>query len=259
MQHHRTVPRTAYLASTPSGKDRVRLFCFHHAGGGASAFAGFERALADRIDVVRVQLPGREGRIGQRLPPRMADIVTELDAHLDPYLTGDYAFYGHSMGALVAHDLAARRQARGANLPSRLIAAACRAPHLPPAFAALHDGTDEVLIRTMTDIGGLSPALLGRPEWVRAAVSLTRGDLRLCAGRDTTPGEPLRCAIDVFHGEDDPLVSAGQARGWARRTAGAFGWHTFEGGHFFQLGPAADVVARAIARLLVKAALPGVR
>lgn len=258
MRQSWTVSGTAYLTSRPAADDRVRLFCFHHAGGAASAFAGLGRALAGRIDVVCVQLPGREGRVREPLPATMADMVAELDEHLDPYLTGDYACYGHSMGALIAHDLVARRQARAASLPVRLIAGACRAPQLPAAFAAAYRESDAALVSTMLDIGGLSPLLLGRPEWLRAAVRLTRADLELCASRDTVPGEPLACPIDVFHGVGDPLVSLDQAMAWAERTSVSFAAHRFDGGHFFPLGPTAGAFAATLSGLLTPAAVPGV-
>jgi surfactin synthase thioesterase subunit len=252
------VTDTPYLTPKPSADDRLRLFCFHHAGGGASAFAGLRRAIAGGtggagIEVVGVQLPGREGRMRDVLPGTMAEVVAELDDHLDSQLAGEYAFYGHSMGALVAHDLVARRQARGASLPTRLVAGACRAPHLQAAFAAAHGETDDFLTKTMLDIGGLSPQVLSRPAWLQAALSLTRGDLRLCASRDIAAGEPLACPIDVFHGVMDPLVSLTQALPWADRSAVSFALHRFGGGHFFFLREAGDAVASALTGLLTPA------
>ncbi|MFD7924222.1 thioesterase II family protein [Streptomyces sp. NPDC059740] len=231
----RRAPGTPYLPSLPPPGSRKRLFCFHPAGGGASVFSGLRTALAGRVEVVGVQLPGREGRRAHPLPATMAELVAELDSHLDPHLSGAYAFYGHSMGALVAHDLVLRRQRRRASTPARLVAAACRAPQRGAAFADRAEADDQVLIRTMLDIGGLSPELLRYPDWLRAAVDLTRGDLRLCAGRESAHGELLECPVDVFHATSDPLVSETDAEAWRERTAAACTVHRFEGGHFFFL------------------------
>ncbi|WP_330315976.1 thioesterase II family protein [Streptomyces platensis] len=245
-----TAPGTPYLTSRPTDSARLRLFCFHHSGGSAAAFSALRGVLAPHIEVVTVQLPGRETRLRHPLPPSMADLVAEIDEHLDPFLTGPYAFYGHSMGALVAHDLISRRQARGALPPVRLIAGACRAPHLPAAFAAQHAESDDHLVRSMLDIGGLSPELLRYPDWLQAAVSLNRGDLRLCASRDTTAVAPLPCPIDVFHGTDDPLVHERDARAWADRSTVSCRVHRFPGGHFFFLRESRAAFADRIAALL---------
>lgn len=249
----RTAPGTPYLTSSPTDSGRLRLFCFHHSGGSAAAFSALRGALAPHVEVLAVQLPGRETRLRHPLPTSMADLVTELDEHLDPYLTGPYACYGHSMGALVAHDLIARRQARGALSPVRLIAGACRAPQLPAAFAAEHMESDDHLVRSMLDIGGLSPELLRYPDWLQSAVSLNRGDLRLCASRDTTEVEALPCPIDVFHGMADPLVHERDALAWAKRSTVSCRLHRFSGGHFFFLRESRAAFADRIAALLREA------
>jgi surfactin synthase thioesterase subunit len=256
-----TAPGTPYLTSEPPADGRLRLFCFHHAGGTATAYTALRAALAPHIEVVAVQLPGRERRLRHPLPGSMADLVSELDEHLDPYLAPPYAFYGHSMGALVAHDLIARRHARGAVPPDRLIAGACRAPQLPPAFAAEHAATDENLIRKMLDIGGMSPELLRYPDWLHSALSLARGDLQLCASRERNVPAPLPCPIDVFHGTTDPLVPEADALAWDGRSAVHTALHRFHGGHFFFLRESRTAVATRTAALLSGAPNPrtGVR
>lgn len=225
----------------------MRLFCFHHAGGNPSAFARLPRALEPRQEVVAVRLADREAHIDMRA------VVAELDERLGPLLEGDFAFYGHSMGALIAYDLAVRRQRRGATGPRRLIAGACRAPGTSAAFASQHADSDDELIKTMLDIGGMSPEILDYPDWLRPALDLTRRDLGLCVSRDATDGEPLTCPIDVFHGSADPLVSAADVAGWADATIAGTTTHRFGGGHFFFLRESPDAFARRLAQVLAGA------
>jgi surfactin synthase thioesterase subunit len=246
-------PPTQYLTTTPNLEARLRLLCFHHAGGSASAFTALRNALAPHIDVMPVQLPGREGRLRESLPGSMADLVAELDEQLDPYLMGRYACYGHSMGALVAHDLVARRQARGDVLPVRLVVGAARAPQLPPAFASAHADSDDELITKVVSIGGMSAELVRYPDWVRPALELTRADLRLCSTRGPSATPPLDCAVDVFHGVADPLISEHEARAWAARSRAESTFHSFEGGHFFFLRESPTRFAVRLADLLVPA------
>jgi len=247
---------TPYLTVRPSSAARLRLFCFHHAGGSASVFISLRKALGPDINVVPVQLPGRERRVNEPLPTDMAALVADLDQHLDPFLGKPYACYGHSMGALVAHDLAMLRQARGARLPVRLVAGACRAPHLPAAFAAAQADPDDVLLRTMVDIGGLSPELLKYPDWLRVSLSLTRGDLRLCASRTNTRIEPMPYPVDAFYGTTDPLVSEHDAAAWAPHTDAEFRSHSIPGDHFFLIRESSDVFAAKLAEVLAGATQP---
>jgi surfactin synthase thioesterase subunit len=240
----------AYLTPPPAATGRPRLFCFHHAGGGASAFAALRRDLAGTAEVVAVQLPGREGRMRHQLPDTLSEVVAEIDAALDPHLTAADVCYGHSMGGLVAHDVIARRQDRGAVVPARLVIGACRAPRHPVALGhRAQDGRDD-LVKMMLEIGGLSREMLGHPEWVDAAVDRIRADLRLCAGRWPAAGPPLACPIHVLHGVDDPLVTHGHLADWAEHTSADFQMHAFDGGHFFFLSGARAAFAGLLASLL---------
>ncbi|MFB7500736.1 thioesterase II family protein [Streptomyces sp. NPDC056161] len=238
------------LTSVPRTDGGPRLFCFHHAGGAASAFTSLRRDLDGVAEVVAVQLPGREGRLRDRLPTTMAEVVAELDEQLDPHVRPDDVFYGHSMGALVAHDVLARRHARGGAGPARLIVGACRAPRHPVALGHRARDSDGDLTALMLQIGGLSPEMARYPEWVRAAVDRIRGDLVLCASREPADSEPLPCPIDVLHGADDPLVDVGQATDWTGHTRAGCRTHRLAGGHFFFLDSGRDAFVRLLGGLV---------
>src|SRR5690349_236164 len=90
----------------PRPRSSVRLFCFAHAGGGASFFRGWAAGLPESVEVSPVQLPGRETRF--REPPftRLGQLTEALAEALRPHLDRPFAFFGHSLGALVAFELA---------------------------------------------------------------------------------------------------------------------------------------------------------
>ncbi|MFF1924904.1 thioesterase II family protein [Streptomyces sp. NPDC058221] len=213
---------------------RLRLFCFHHAGGAASAFAPWRQALGPDIAVVPVQLPGREGRIREPRHLSMRALVAELNEALGPWLTEPHAFYGHSMGAAVAYALTRDRHSRGLPLPARLLVGAFPAPHLPTGLEAVGELSDDLLAQWMIDIGGMSPDLLRYPQWLHAAVSLLRADLELCADPWHTRGaDPLPCPVEVFTGRADTLVTARDAAAWEQHTEAGCSVHSVPGGHFF--------------------------
>ncbi|MFE2414327.1 thioesterase II family protein [Kitasatospora sp. NPDC059408] len=228
-----TLAASAYLPNPPDPTARLRLFCFHHAGGAASAFAGWQAALGGGVSLVPVQLPGRERRIREARVTDMARLVAELDDELGPALTRPYAFYGHSMGAAVAYDLAQLRARRGERLPERLLVGAYPAPHLPSRLGPVVRLPDRELADWAVRLGGMSGELLRFPEWARTATALLRDDLRICLSRRTAAEPPLDRPIDVFTGSTDPLLPREDAVGWARHTTAGFRLSVIPGGHFF--------------------------
>ncbi|MFJ9885518.1 thioesterase II family protein [Streptomyces sp. NPDC091287] len=228
--------RSAYLLPRQAepATARLRLFCFHHAGGAASSFSGWQPRLGNAISVVPVQLPGREHRAREPRLHDFARLVDELDEALSPLMDVPYAFYGHSMGGIVAYELARRRIAQGRTPPRQLLVGACAPPHTPPGDVSPDRLTDEELAAWMTSLDGLPELVLRYPEWLRLAVSVLRDDLRVAHSR--VPGadvEPLPVPVRVFAGSNDPLVPPRIAAGWAGHTSADFRAFTVPGGHFF--------------------------
>ncbi|MFI5806914.1 thioesterase II family protein [Streptomyces sp. NPDC051561] len=258
MNHTTTAPRevpgappAGYLTSAPDPTAGLRLFCFHHAGGTASVYKGWDRALRPSgIHVVPVQLPGRERRVREPRITALAPLLDALDTHLGPHLDAPYALYGHSMGALVAYGLAQRRQQEGRTLPEALVVGAYQPPHRPPPLAAVRGMNDRELTHLLVDIGGMSPMLLEYPEWRESALALIRDDLKVCHGYRHTPAAAgLRCPVHAVVGSDDPLVTAPDAQEWAQHAQGQFDVHTVHGGHLF-IRDAQDAVLALLRRTL---------
>ncbi|MEU4526549.1 alpha/beta fold hydrolase [Amycolatopsis sp. NPDC024027] len=212
--------------------ERLRLFCFHHAGGAASVFSGWPAALPPGIDVVPVQLPGRESRRREAIPHDLDSLITALDAELSDRVRAPYAFYGHSMGGTVAYQLAKRYAARDGDAPVALLLGACPAPHLRPALQEASFAGEDTLVSAMVRIGGLSADVLRYPAWLRAATDLLRADLRVLAS-ERPGGEAVATPIHLFHGTGDPLVSEEELAAWAHYTTAECVLHRVDGGHFF--------------------------
>ncbi|PTA42307.1 thioesterase II family protein [Micromonospora sp. RP3T] len=233
------MPATS-LSASPSPGGRLRLFCFHHAGGAASVFSGWPAALPGDVDVLPVQLPGREWRRREPVPADFDALIAGLEADLAEHVRPPYAFYGHSLGGGVAYRLAQRYPARGVAAPVALLVGACAAPHLRPVLQTAELAGEEALVSEMLRIGGVSAEVLRRPEWLRAATGLLRADLRLMATARPPDGAPLPFPLHLFHGTDDPLVSEQQVSEWSRYTTVGTVLHRVEGGHFFVREPDAE-------------------
>ncbi|MFD4376449.1 thioesterase II family protein [Streptomyces sp. NPDC058486] len=215
----------------------MRLFCFHHAGGSAWSFAGWGQWLGSAVDVVPVAMPPRApaadgvpGAVGT-----MDALVCEVTRQLTPSLDGPYAFYGHSMGSLVAYGVAQRHLAAGGRPPECFVAGAHRAPHVPTASGLTVEPTDGASLELLLGLGGAGRLLRENPSRTRAVAGRLRDDLHVAGTyRHPEPAPPpLPCPVHVLHGDDDPLVSAAAARAWRRHAGAGFSFRSLPGGHFF--------------------------
>ncbi|MER5642829.1 alpha/beta fold hydrolase [Kitasatospora sp. NPDC002227] len=213
--------------------DALRVFCFPYAGGAASTYARWQRLLGPGVEVLPVQLPGREGRMAEKRFTNLPALVDELDAELGPELEHPHVLFGHSMGALIAFALAERRLLRGARPAQALLLSAYRAPHLPPPEFAAPDATEHELVESLVRLGGIPQVLLDHPDWLSALLPIARDDLKMCSGPGPSGTVPLPMPLHTFAGTDDLLVTPDEVRQWERYAAGPFELRSVSGGHFF--------------------------
>ncbi|WP_320778678.1 thioesterase II family protein [Streptomyces sp. CRN 30] len=239
----------------PSPDAAARLVCFPHAGGSAAYYHWLSRLLHPRVEVLAVQYPGRQER---RAEPQLTDIDTLAAAVADvlaPRWDGERpAFFGHSMGAVVAFEAALLLRERTGTEPSALFVSGRRAP------SAVHEGRlhladDAELLAEMVRQGGTPAAVLDEPELVEMILPTLRGDYRAIETYRHRPGRAaLKAPVTVLVGADDPKVTVAGAEGWRKHTDGPTEVLAFSGGHFF-LGDHQDRIGELIrSRLLPEAA-----
>jgi surfactin synthase thioesterase subunit len=210
----------------------VRLLYFPHAGGSASFGAPLSRALAPSIEVVALQYPGRQDR---RTEPFIDDIPSLADAIVAATQGIDdrpLAFFGHSMGAILAFEVAQRRQRTGATMPVRLFASGRRAPSTTRE-EKIHLSDDDGLVAEMRRLAGTDLSLLADEEVLRMILPAMRADYRAIETYEWTPGPTIDCPITVLVGDDDPKTTVDEADGWRRHTTGEFTMRVYPGGHFY--------------------------
>jgi surfactin synthase thioesterase subunit len=209
----------------------VRLFCLPYAGAGASAFRRWQEVVGADVEVLPVQLPGRENRISEDPRFTVADVATAIADRADR----PYAVYGHSMGGRLGFEVVRELRRAGQPLPLRLYVGGARAPHVtaPSLFDGLSMVDDDELLRRLGDGGGLPAELLDHPELVELLLPLLRADFGRVDSYRHTPGEPLPVPIVAFSGRYDRAVSRAQSAAWERHTAAGFTLHELDGGHFF--------------------------
>src|SRR5579875_2196448 len=121
---------------------RLRLFCFSYAGGSAAVFRNWPHFLPAAVEVQPIELPGHGRRIKEAPIDNITALVEELASTI-PLRALPFAFFGHSMGALVSFELTRLLRRQRHPLPECLFVSAYRVPHLPArrsqARAALSD------------------------------------------------------------------------------------------------------------------------
>ncbi|MCY1047775.1 SDR family NAD(P)-dependent oxidoreductase [Corallococcus sp. bb12-1] len=231
-------------------RPRMRLFCFPYGGGGASLYLDWAR-LPEHIEVWPVQLPGRESRIHESPLHRLEALLPQLEAALRPQLDLPFAFYGHSLGALIAFLVASRLRAQGLPQPEHLIVGGASAPFLCPGpfldglqrrfreagFDGVPDpGTREPLAPLLDIAMNTSEGrmMAGRDtDFARALLPMMLADLKLMEGYRYQPEPPFAFPITVLHGASDDRITDEASSSWRALTLGAFHRHVTPGDHFF--------------------------
>ncbi|MDH6145475.1 MULTISPECIES: thioesterase II family protein [Kitasatospora] len=225
----------------PSPQAVSRLVCFPHAGGSAAFFHPVSARLAGRTDVVAVQYPGRQDR---RLEPCLDDIH-ELADRLHEVLREQtdlpLTFFGHSMGASVAFEVARRLERDGQSL-ARVFVSGRRAPSRPRDDEQVHLRDDDGIVAEMKTLSGTDPAVFADEEILRMVLPALRADYRAAETYRTEPGAALVSPVTALTGDDDPRTSIDDARAWQDHTSGDFQLKVFPGGHFYLSDRPGDVL-----------------
>ena len=228
----------AVVATASAETAPLPLICIPYAGGTPSIFRGWARALGPAVEVIPVLLPGR-GLRGREQPytamrPLVEDLATAIAAR---ELARDYALFGHSMGALVAYELACELRRRGHAEPQHLFVSGSKAPHL---YGDRRDHLlgDPQLCQLVRDLGGLGPDEQTGEAYLQRRLPVLRADLTVCERYRWTPRSPLRCPMTALGAPDDPIATAPQIEAWREHTTGSLLRRDVPGGHFYLLGPA---------------------
>jgi len=210
----------------------MRLICLPHAGGGASSFHALAGLLPRDIEMLTVQLPGRESRLSE--PPfcRMAPLIDALTGAVAPLLDKPYALFGHSMGALIAYELGRAFERQRLPLPCTTIVSGRRAPSVPNTEAPLHRLPDDQFVDALIARYDAIPKVIrDEPELMALFMPVLKADFEVFETHHHADTPPLDCALAIYGGRADPQTQ--QMEGWADLYDGPCRTRLFDGGHFY--------------------------
>jgi medium-chain acyl-[acyl-carrier-protein] hydrolase len=225
------------------------LFCFPYAGGGASIYQTWAEHLPDAVEVCPVQLPGRGARTKEKPLTDMVLLIEALAAALIPLLDKPYAFFGHSMGAVISFELARYLRSHQSPLPVHLFISGRVAPQITGTERTMSDLPEEEFIEELIRLNGTPREVLDNPELMSLMLPLLRADFLLCESYAYKVEPPLDCPITVFGGLQDVETGPEKLEGWSEQTTRGFVRRLLPGDHFFLHSQRADLL-RALAQEL---------
>jgi medium-chain acyl-[acyl-carrier-protein] hydrolase len=211
----------------------IRLFCFPYAGGNESAYRHWQQRLPESIEVLPVLLPGRSTRMKEPPYSELLPLVHAASEALAAETQKPFAFFGHSMGGLIAFELARELHKRHGVQPVHLFISAKCSPRQRSEDPAVGQMADEELIQVLKRYEGTPQELLNNPELMQLFLPIIRADMALCDSYVYEPGPPLKCPITIFGGLKDHMCPRRCLESWQAHTEGTFRLRMLPGGHFF--------------------------
>ena len=163
----------------------------------------------------------------------MADLVAALYDSMQPHSDQPFAFFGHSMGAVVAFELARLLRRRSQPLPRLVVASGARAPQFRRGHVPPHEPSEAEFIDSLRRLQGTPPEVLDNPDLMRLILPALRDDATVYRNYIYAEEPPLGCPILAYGGAEDPNVHRHHLEAWAEQTTMAFALRVFPGGHFY--------------------------
>jgi medium-chain acyl-[acyl-carrier-protein] hydrolase len=179
---------------------------------------------------------------------RIPALVESAVAALQPHFDRPFALFGHSMGALVAFEVATALVARRGARPLHLFVSGHRAPHLPRRHPPLaHLPHDAFVAEVRSRYDGIPDEVFHMPELMELLVPTLRADMEAIEHYTHAESPPLACPITAYGGADDAQATEAEIAAWRQYTASRFRHQSFPGAHFFvqtcRASLAADIVS----------------
>lgn len=214
------------------GADGPTLVCFPHAGGSASAHLPLSAELSAAAEVLIMQYPGRQDRLAEPALDDLRQLADHAAHALRPWRNRPLALFGHSMGALLAYEVALRlERLRGRPLAGLIVSG--RAAPSVPFGGRVHTLDDEQFTGHLARLGGTPPELLADKDLLAMALPSLRADYKAVETYRDHAGQKVGCPIGSYCGKQDTGVPRDGFGKWAAYTAGRHSARLFDGGHFY--------------------------
>jgi medium-chain acyl-[acyl-carrier-protein] hydrolase len=212
---------------------KLRLFCFPYAGGSSQIYRNWGKALPPSVAVCPAHLPGRERRLSEKPFTRAQALVEAIAEAILPSLDKPFAFFGHSMGALISFELTRYLRRHNRPQPTHIFISGSRAPQLRDNDSPTYNLPDAEFAEELRRLNGTPSEVLEHPELMELMTPLLRADFEVCQTYHYTQERAFDCPITAFGGLNDEGVNGEMLKGWEEQTTGRFRLWMLPGDHFF--------------------------
>jgi pyochelin biosynthetic protein PchC len=227
----------------------TRVICFPHAGGSASFFNDWAGLLPPGAELFAVRYPGREDRILDPLADTMADIADPVARACSELGGTPLVFFGHSMGAAVAYEVAQRLGALIDSGLAGLFVSGYPGPGYDESRRDPATLSDDELVADMNVLGGTNPAVLDNPDLRQLFLPAVRADYRIIAGHRITVRRVIEAPVVAYYGDRDEDIDERSVSAWSTVTNSTFTAQSFNGGHFYLIEHAKDLITDLFSHL----------
>ena len=227
------VTNTSWFTVPQNVQAKIRLFCFPYAGGTNMIYRTWGKALGPSIAVCPAHLPGRERRLIEKPCTSAQSIVEAAAEALTPYLDFPFAFFGHSMGALISFELARHLRRLNKPGPKHLFLSGRGAPHFGKRDKITYNLPADEFAEELRRLNGTPREVLEHQELMELMIPLLRADFEVCETYDYTEEPALDCPITAFGGLYDESVTGEKVAAWKDQTTSSFRLCMMPGDHFF--------------------------
>ncbi|MFE2827515.1 thioesterase II family protein [Streptomyces sp. NPDC059271] len=222
--------------------EQATLLCVPFAGAGPSFFHPWRELSAGRWRVTSVELPGRERRI---LDTPYRNVVEAAKGSIDDIVAdlGEgtaTVLFGHSLGAVLAYELAHLLTDRGVHV-ERLVVSGSPGPWTQRERRATGLPDEEFLAR-VEEFAGFRHEALDHPEMRELILPVLQADCEMHENYVPSTDTPLAVPVCSLRGAWDGLVTAAEARQWQDATTAGFTYAEFPGDHMYLVDHGRDIL-----------------
>jgi len=222
------------IRPNPKKNAKLRLFCFPYAGSSSVVtYRHFVESLPAFVEVCPVELPGRGARMSENLINDLEHVVEQISNSMKEYLDIPFAFFGHSMGALISYELSHKVSNKYMKKPQKLYVSAHKAPFSEKNGPIMHKLNSNEFTAELRKMEGIPKEMMEHKELMELMLPIIRNDYAVCETYRFKEREVLDIPITIFGGSEDKDISEDDLLEWENLTNSNFRKVMIKGDHFF--------------------------